>query len=180
MAGCSDLIMRNIMDTSSQESKIINELLETASGAYDLAQKRKKAQLGLYLSPNTPLSYNGYSDFVYTAVRGIGKTVIGLETAIILKNKYGWDNVKCYYFRTNANSIQALLTPEKAVDPYLVDKYNFEVSTNRNECWTQHGKLYEAYPLVSAAAVGKGVNLYDCNWFDLEKMNGQKHFTVTI
>lgn len=145
-----------------------------------IKETRKKAQLGLYLSPNTPLSYNGFSDFVYTAVRGIGKTVIGLETAIILKNKYGWDNVKCYYFRTNANSIQALLTPEKSVDPYLSNKYKFEVETKRNECWTQYGKLYEAYPLVSAASIGKGVNLYDCNWFNPEKMNGKKHFIVTI
>ena len=71
--------------------------------------RRKKAEQGLYLSPNMPLSYNGYSDFVFTAVRGIGKTVIGIETGIILKRNYGWDNVKMFYFRTNDNSIKALL-----------------------------------------------------------------------
>ena len=124
-------------------------------------RRRKKVEMGLYLSPNTPLSYNGFSDFVYTSVRGIGKTVIGLETAIILKNKWGWDNVKCYYFRTNADSIKALLTPEKAVDPYLVRKYELDITKRRNQVYANGKLLYEAYPLVSAASIGKGVNLYD-------------------
>ena len=85
---------------SKSINKILNECKKEA--------ERKKRELGLYLSPNMPLSYNGYSDFVFTAVRGIGKTVIGLETAIILKRKYGYENVKCFYFRLNDNSIKAL------------------------------------------------------------------------
>ena len=141
-----------------------------------LAKSRKEAKLGLYLNPNFIFSYNGYSDFVLTAVRGIGKTVIGLETAIILKNKYGWDNVKCYYFRTSDASIKALLTPEKAVDPFLVDKYNMEITKRRNQVFDHGRLLYEAYSLTTAANVGKGVNLYDCNWFKSDK----KRFIVTI
>ena len=143
---------------------------------------RKQAQLGLYLNPNFIFSYNGYSDFVLTACRGIGKTVIGLEIAIILKNKYGWDNVKCYYFRHNESSIKALLTPEKAVDPFLVDKYNMKITKKRN-CVYDHGRLlYEAYPLVQASSVGKGVNLYDCNYWNKTDKNGKpiKRFIVTI
>ena len=46
---------------------------------------KKKAQLGLYLNTNHVFSYHGITDFIYTAVRGIGKSVISVETAIILK-----------------------------------------------------------------------------------------------
>lgn len=150
-----------------------------------MAKIRKQAQLGLYLSPNMPLSYNGYSDFVFTAVRGVGKTVIGLETGIILKRKYGYDNVKIYYFRTNDNSIKALLKPDKAVDPYLIHKYDMHISKKGNKVFNDGKLLYEAYPLVSAASIGKGVNLYDNEWFDMDKMTDKdgklhKRFIVTI
>lgn len=151
----------------------------------DIARARKRAQLGLYLSPNMPLSYNGFSDFVFTAVRGVGKTVIGLETGIILKRKYGYDNVKIYYFRTNDNSIKALLKPDKAVDPYLIHKYDMHITKKGNKVFNNGKLLYEAYPLVSAALIGKGVNLYDNEWFDMSKMTDEKgrlhkRFIVTI
>lgn len=157
---------------SKSINKILNECKKEA--------ERKKRELGLYLSPNMPLSYNGYSDFVFTAVRGIGKTVIGLETAIILKRKYGYESVKCYYFRLNDNSIKALLDPSKAVDPYLVHKYDMHITKKGNKVYNEGKLLYEAYPLVSAASIGKGVNLYDTDFFNPEKMNGKKHFIVTI
>ena len=157
---------------SKSINKILNECKKEA--------ERKKRELGLYLSPNMPLSYNGYSDFVFTAVRGIGKTVIGLETAIILKRKYGYESVKCFYFRLNDNSIKALLDPSKAVDPYLVHKYDMHITKKGNKVYNEGKLLYEAYPLVSAVSVGKGVNLYDSDFFNPEKMNGKKHFIVTI
>lgn len=142
--------------------------------------RRKKVEQGLYLSPNMPFSYNGYSDFVFTAVRGVGKTVFGLEAAIILKRKYGYKNVKCYYFRTNDNSIKALLQPDKAVDPHLVHKYDMHITKKGNRVYNDGELLYEAYPLVSAASIGKGVNLYDNKWFDPKYMGGKKRFIVTI
>ena len=49
-----------------------------------------------YLTPEMPFSFQGITDFVYTAVRGIGKSVISVETAIILARKYGYENVRCY------------------------------------------------------------------------------------
>ena len=41
-------------------------------------QTIKKKELGLYLNTNHIFSYNnkGITDFVYTAVRGIGKSVV--------------------------------------------------------------------------------------------------------
>ena len=145
---------------------------------------KKKAELGLYLTPNHVFSYHGITDFIYTAVRGIGKSVISVETAIILKRKYGYENVKCFYFRLTDLSIKAMLAnhASKAVDPYLIDKYDLEITCKNNVVY-DHGKpLIEFYPLVSAGSKGKGVNLYDCNFFNKVDKNGKriKTFVVTI
>lgn len=145
---------------------------------------RKRAQLGLYLNTNHVFSYNnkGITDYIYTAVRGIGKSVISVETAIILKRKYGYENVKCYYFRLTDQSVKAMLANkgEKAVDPYLIDKYNLEITSKGNTLYDHGKKLIEFYPLVSAGSKGKGVNLYDCNFFKAYEKDGKKRFVVTI
>jgi len=145
-------------------------------------EAKKKAELGLYLTPNHVFSYHGITDFIYTAVRGIGKSVISVETAIILKRKYGYENVKCFYFRLTDQSIKAMMANkgEKAIDPYLIAKYDMEITAKGNKLY-DHGKLLiEFYPLVSAGSKGKGVNLYDCNFFSKYKTEGKKTFIVTI
>lgn len=155
---------------------------KTLKSLCEAKKRREKAQLGLYLNTNHVFSFHGITDFIYTAVRGIGKSVISVETAIILKRKYGYDNVKCFYFRLTDQSIKAMLAnkAEKAIDPYLVQKYNLEITAKGNKVF-DHGKLLvEFYPLVSAASKGKGVNLYDCNFFNKYKETGQKTFVVTI
>lgn len=152
-----------------------------------LKKKAKKRELGLYLTTHMPFSYQGISNYIYTAIRGIGKSVISVETAIILKRKYGYENVKCYYFRLTDKSIKGMLQNKaaKAVDPYLIDKYNLEITCKNNVVY-DHGKvLMEFYPLVSAGSLGKGVNLYDCNYFTkrpLDPRNNKplKRFVVTI
>ena len=145
---------------------------------------RKKAQLGLYLNPNMPFSYNGYRNYVYTAVRGVGKSVLSVEAVIILKRKYGYKNVKAFYFRLTDLSIKAMLAnhASKAIDPYLVHKYNLEITCKNNIVYDHGEPLLEFYPLVSAANVGKGVNLYDCDFLNPKKYEetGEKHFVVTI
>lgn len=158
-------------------------------GEYEKLKKarrlvKKKAQLGLYLTPNHIFSYHGFTDFIYTATRGVGKSVISVETAIILKRKYGYENVKCFYFRLTDQSIKAMLAnkADKAIDPYLVQKYDLEITCKNNVVY-DHGKpLIEFYPLVSAGSKGKGVNLYDCNFFNKKDKNGKriKTFVVTI
>lgn len=153
--------------------------------AYAKAKQKKKANF-LYLSPSLSFSYNGFSDFVFISSRGVGKTVVALETAIILKRKYGYENVKCYYFRITDRSIQALLrnNAEKAVDPYLVSKYGLRITRKNNIVYDDGKPLYEAYPLVSAGSEGKGVNLYDCNFLAKRPVgkNGKpiKRFIVTL
>lgn len=141
-----------------------------------------KKELGLYLTPYMPFSYNNMHNFIYTAVRGIGKSVISVEVLIILKRKYGYENVKGYYFRLTDLSIKAMLAnhAQKAIDPYLVQKYDLEITCKGNTVY-DHGKpLLEFYPLVSAANVGKGVNLYDCNFFTAYYKDNKKRFIVTI
>lgn len=147
-------------------------------------QIKKNKELGLYLNTNHIFSYKNITDYIYTAVRGIGKSVISVETAIILKRKYGYDNVKCYYFRLKDDSIKAMLANKanKAIDPYLVKKYNLDITCKNNVVY-DHGKvLIEFYPLVSAGSKGKGVNLYDCNFFNKRDSKGNrvKTFVVTI
>lgn len=158
-------------------------------GEYEKLKKarrlvKKKAQLGLYLTPNHIFSYHGISDFIYIATRGVGKSVISVETAIILKRKYGYENVKCFYFRLTDQSIKAMLAnkADKAIDPYLIQKYDLEITCKNNVVY-DHGKpLIEFYPLVSAGSKGKGVNLYDCNFFNKKDKDGKriKTFIVTI
>lgn len=141
-----------------------------------------KAKLGLYLNTNHIFSYHGITDFIYTAVRGVGKSVISVEAAIILKRKYGYDNVKCFYFRLTDQSIKAMLAnkAEKAVDPYLIAKYNLNITAKGNKVYDNGKLLIEFYPLVSAGSKGKGVNLYDCNFFSKYQKTGQKTFIITI
>lgn len=151
-----------------------------------LEEKAKKSQEKLYLSPALPFSFTGINNFVYTAVRGIGKSVISVETAIILKRKYGYENVKCFYFRLTDISIKAMLANKaaKAIDPLLIKRYNLDITCKGNIVY-DHGKpLIEFYPLVSAGSKGKGVNLYDCTYFQNRPLgkNGKpiKRFIVTI
>lgn len=146
----------------------------------------KNKKLGLYLNTNHIFSYNnkGITDFVYTAVRGVGKSVISVETVIILKRKYGYENVKAFYFRLTDQSIKTMLANDgaKAIDPYLIQKYDLELDCKVNTIY-DHGKpLIEFYPLVSAGSKGKGVNLYDCNFFNKKNKEGKriKTFVVTI
>lgn len=156
--------------------------VRTACNRHNMTEKKK--ELGLYLSTNFPFSYHGITDFIITAVRGVGKTVIGLETGIILKRKYGYENVKIYYFRLTDLSIKAMVADNaaKAIDPLLIQRYDLEI-TCKNGIVYDHGKpLVEFLPLVSAGSKGKGVNLYDCNYFNRvdEEGNRVKTFVVTI
>lgn len=148
-------------------------------------ESRKK--LGLYLNSDIPFSYNGISNFVYTAVRGIGKSVIAVDAVVKLKRKYGYENVKAYYYRLTDLSIKAMLRNHaaKAVDPLIIRRYNMDISVKNNIVYDHGKELLEFYPLVSAGSQGKGVNFYDYNFFNnrpIDPRNGKKkkRFIVTI
>lgn len=126
----------------------------------------KNSKLGLYLTPHAIMGYHNVTDFVILGSRGRGKSVISLDAPISYKKKYGYENVKIYYFRVSDLSIKAMLANngKGAVDPILVRKYNLELNKKKkfpNVLFDGDQPLIEFYPLVSAAKVGKGVNMYD-------------------
>lgn len=147
-----------------------------------LQKTKKRAEMGLFLNTHFPFSYHGYQHFIYTAVRGIGKSVISVETVIQLKRKYGYENVKAFYFRLKDDSVKAMLAnnAEKAVDPLLIHKYNLKISVKGNKVLDDGKTLLEFYPLVSAGSKGKGVNLYDCDYLPSYFKDGKKRFIITI
>lgn len=155
--------------------------------AEQIRKTQKKKELGLYLNNNRiPFSYHNINNYVITAIRGIGKSVISVETVIKLKRKYGYENVKAYYFRLTDLSVKAMLADKakKAIDPILIDRYKLDI-TVKNGIVYDHGKpLIEFYPLVSAGSKGKGAAHYDANFLNNRPIgkNGKpiKRFVVTI
>ena len=134
--------------------------------------KYKKAEkLGLYLTPHAIMGYHNVTDFVILGSRGRGKSVISLDAPISYKKKYGYENVKIYYFRVSDLSVKAMLANngKGAVDPILVNKYGLELNKKKkfpNTLFDGDKPLIEFYPLVSAAKVGKGVNMYDADFLN--------------
>lgn len=139
--------------------------------------KYKKAEkLGLYLTPHAIMGYHDVTDFVILGSRGRGKSVISLDAPISYKKKYGYENVKIYYFRVSDLSIKAMLSNngKGAIDPILVQKYDLDIQKKKkypNMLFDGDKPLIEFYPLVSAAKVGKGVNMYDANFLNNRPIN---------
>lgn len=142
----------------------------------ELKMQRIEAKLGLYLTPHALMGYHNVTDYVILGSRGRGKSVISLDAPISYKKKYGYENVKIYYFRVSDLSIKAMLANngKGAVDPILVNKYNLDIQKKKkypNMLFDGEKPLIEFYPLVSAAKVGKGVNMYDANFLNNRPIN---------
>lgn len=140
------------------------------------ANFERKQKLGLYLTPHAIMGYHHITDFVILGSRGRGKSVISLDAPISYKKKYGYENVKIYYFRVSDLSIKAMLANngKGAVDPILVNKYNLNLQKKKgypNVLFDGDKPLIEFYPLVSAAKVGKGISLYDADYLDKRPIN---------
>ena len=133
----------------------------------------KHQKLGLYLTPHAIMGYHGFIHFVIMGSRGRGKSVISLDAPFAAKKKYGNDNVKIYYFRVSDLSVKAMLANKgkQAVDPILIHKYNLELTTKNQILYNKGEPLIEFYPLVSAAKVGKGVNMYDADFLNNRPIN---------
>lgn len=134
----------------------------------DTKNYKKLANLGLYLTPHALMGYHGYTHNVILGSRGRGKSVISLDAPIAAKKKYGYENVKIFYFRVSDLSVKTMMANHaaKAIDPILVNKYDLDITTKTNIVY-DHGKpLIEFYALTSAGKVGKGVNLYDATFLN--------------
>lgn len=138
------------------------------SDAVKAIKYEKNQKLGLYLTPHAIMGYHNVNHFYVLGSRGRGKSVFSLEAVINAKNKYGWENVKCFYFRVSDLSVKALLANKAkcAVDPILVSKFNMEITCKNGTVYDHGRELFQAFPLVSAAKVGKGVALYDANFLN--------------
>lgn len=138
----------------------------------DFIKKKEKeelnSKLGLYLTPHAIMGYHNITHFVVIGSRGRGKSVFSLDAGISYKRKYGYDNVKIFYFRVSDASVKAMLSNkgQKAIDPILIHKYNLEITTKNNILYDGGKPLVEFYPLVSAGKIGKGVNLYDASFLN--------------
>lgn len=138
------------------------------------AKRHEKGQkLGLYLTPHAISGYHKYVHYYVLGSRGRGKSVFSMEAVINAKNKYGWENVKCFYFRVSDLSVKALLAnkAKNAVDPILVSKYDLDITCKCGTVFANGKELFQAFPLVSAAKVGKGVALYDANYLNNRPIN---------
>lgn len=134
-----------------------------------------------------PFSFHGFTEFVLTAIRGIGKTVIAMDTILSLKKKYGYENVKAYWFRTADSSVKAGLKDngKKLVSQFIINKYNCEITKRSNIIYDHDKPLVEVYPLTGAAKEGKGVEFYDPDFIDNRPINPKtgkpiKRFIVTV
>lgn len=142
---------------------------------------KNEQKLGLYLTPHALMGYHNVTDFVLLGSRGRGKSVASLDAPLSYKKKYGYDNVKIYYFRISDLSIKAMLANggKGAVDPILVHKYNLNLTKKKgfpNVLFDGDKPLIEFYPLVSAAKIGKGVNMFDAEFLNnrpIDPRNGK-------
>lgn len=146
----------------------MGKMFEQQLALKKLEKHEKQSKLGLYLTPHAIMGYHNITHFVICGSRGRGKSVFSLDAAIAAKRKYGYDNVKIFYFRISDTSVKAMLANKasKAIDPILMAKYNLEITCKNNIVYDKGKPLIEFYPLVSAGKVGKGVNLYDANWLN--------------
>lgn len=95
--------------------------------------------------------------------RGRGKSYGAMDTVLSFEDRYGQENVKCYYFRLSDLSCKKMMEnkAEKAIDAKLVRKYKMQISCKGSTVYN-HGKpCFRMYALVSAAKTGKGIAEYD-------------------
>ena len=132
-----------------------------------LDREKRKAP-GLYLTPHPMMGYDkDYIHFIFAGARGRGKSVISLDAPIASCEKYGYENNKIFYFRLSDTSVKQMLAnnADKAVDPFLIDKYNMHITRKGNIVYNNGKKLMEIYSLVSAPK-NKGSALYDYNFLN--------------
>lgn len=131
-------------------------------------EKNRKKAPGLYLTAHPMMGYGKeYVHFIYAGARGRGKSVISLDGPISCCEKYGYENVKIFYFRLSDMSVKQILASnaDKLVDPFLIDKYKMKITRKGNVVFNHGKKLLEVYSLVSAPK-NKGSALYDYNFLN--------------
>jgi hypothetical protein len=130
--------------------------------------REKRSKTGLYITCHPMMGYDkNYIHFIFSGARGRGKSVLALDAPISACEKYGYENVKVYYFRLSDTSVKSMLAnnADKSVDPWLIDKYKMKITRKGNIVYNHGKKLMEIYSLVSAPK-NKGSALYDYNFLN--------------
>ena len=119
--------------------------------------------------------------------RGRGKSYGSVDTSLSYQDRYGIENVKCYYFRLSDLSCRKMLEnkAEKAIDAKLVRKYKMQISVKGGTIYNHGKQCMRMYALVSAAKTGKGVAEYDPDFLNnrpIDKKTGKpvKRFIFMI
>lgn len=141
----------------------------------------KYKKLGLYFTLHSALGIHGWNWYWGIGARGRGKSFAGVDTVFDYKQKYGEENVKCYYFRISDLSIKSLLAnnASKAVDAMIKRKYNLSLTIKSNRLYNHDKPCIDFYPLVSAAKQGKGIAEYDPDFLN-KQPPGVKRFIFII
>lgn len=130
--------------------------------------REKVSKTGLYITCHPMMGYDkNYIHFIFSGARGRGKSVLALDAPISACEKYGYENVKIYYFRLSDTSVKSMLAnnADKSVDPWLINKYKMKITRKGNIVYNHGKKLMEIYSLVSAPK-NKGSALYDYNFLN--------------
>lgn len=147
-----------------------NSIIQDAKKLYKYNEDTNK---GVYLERHSFQGWHGIYHYYLLGARGRGKSVSTMDEVIWAKEKYGYENVKCYYFRVSDLSTKALVAnnAKDSVDGVLRSRWSMDITKKSNVVYN-HGKpLFEAYSLVSAAKTGKGIALYDASFLNQRPIN---------
>lgn len=144
-------------------------------------KKEYKISKSIYYTTKSLMGIHWWQFAWLIGSRGRGKSFGVVDTVVSFQERYGIENVKCYYFRISDASIKMMLAngAAKAIDSQIIAKYNMDISVRGNTIYN-HGKpCMTFYPLVSAAKIGKGIAEYDPDFLG-NQPKGVKRFVFMI
>ena len=158
----------------------MSTIQEDAKRTAALIRSLKTAE-SLYYTTQSLMGIDWWTYAWLIGARGRGKSFSAMDTVLSFYRRFGYENVKCYYFRISDLSCKAMLENKgrKAIDAMLVRKYNMEITTKGYTLFDHGHPIIDFMPLVSAAKKGKGVAEYDPDFLN-NRPKGQKRFIFVI
>ena len=152
-----------------------------------MSEEKFKKNKSLYYTTQSLMGIDWWTWAWICGSRGRGKSYAVMDTVLSYIKRYGYENVKCYYFRISDLSIKKMLENKarKAIDALLIRKYDLQLSCKANTIYDRGHPIIDFYPLVSAAKQGKGVAEYDPEFLNnrpIDKRTGKpiKRFIFII
>ena len=89
-------------------------------------EEKFKKNKSLYYTTQSLMGIDWWTWAWICGSRGRGKSYAVMDTVLSYIKRYGYDNVKCYYFRISDLSIKKMLENKarKAIDALLIRKYD--------------------------------------------------------